>query len=476
MTNFNEMCEAWRGRLIYMAKSRRFIDMQTKMHRHGVGAAVPILVGMFPDADNVERLARGFLADRLFHSVETEDYFPGEGQIVERDGALFANTWAGWHAEDGDVEPFTDFLNALFRRSKVDGERLLSMVAFRARNPTTHVPFAAVLSGPEGDNTLALNALESAFSPYAAYVSPNHVRNAYRSWIRDASLVVVQTGDEMFQNWAARDAFTQIVTSPTDVKSSNFAATSQRHDRNQFFAIMNTSPGADAQVPSRSCYYLVSTEAVPEAVADKLRKFISEGGGRKIMAWLLKRDLTGFKMPNEAPETGASSIIRQEQLLPFERLAEDMLESPVNRVAVWVSESLAWANAMLEKQERGQIVGKQDVWRAEQVIATLPEITIRPWYTAEEISLMFPHVQTARVEKHLRPACVSKELRSGGLPYLSPTDSPKGFVRNGVHKHYFIVSEHERWLDPLTQEQFDAEWAKFPNYREYAEQINSRGT
>jgi hypothetical protein len=127
----------------------------------------------------------------------------------------------------------------------------------------------------------------------------------------------------------------------------------------------------------------------------------------------------------------------------------------------------------MEKAAKGVPVSLADKQRAEQIIATLPEITIRPWYTAEEISLMFPHVQTYRVEKHLRPGFISRELRSGGLPYLSPLDNPKGFQRGGMHKHYFIVAEHEKWLDPMTQEEFEREWAKFPNYRVYAEQINT---
>jgi hypothetical protein len=51
--------------------------------------------------------------------------------------------------------------------------------------------------------------------------------------------------------------------------------------RNQFFAILNTSPGSDALVPSRSAYYLVSTEAVAVNISDNLRKFITEGGGNR---------------------------------------------------------------------------------------------------------------------------------------------------------------------------------------------------
>lgn len=470
---FEDMCAAWRERIVYLARGRRFIDKTTRRTRHGIRSIEPILVSMFPNEPHIERLARSFLQDRMFDTVEHEDYFPGEGFIVERGEARFANTWMGWGEKDGDIGPFRDFCASLFRRSRLDGERLLNMVAWRAQNPTEHIAYGAIVSGDDSDAALFLAALEAAFSPYTVRMGVVQLKNTHRTWMRDTSLVTIASANQAMQMRAFREALQQVISSPIENQNSNSQALAFKAHRNQFFCCISVASGVDIYVPVGSNFYIVSSERVPPELSSNLREFLDNGGGKIITKFLLDRDLSKFVMPHKAPETVASSIAYQEQMTPFERLAYEMRELPVNRVALWISEALEWANAVLDKAARGMLVSAADRARAEQVVATLPDVTIRPWYTAEEISLLFPHVPSSRNEKHLRAASVSKELRLAGLPYLIPTDNQKGFMRGGTYKHYFIVSDHEKWLEPLSQAQFDEEWPKFPNYRAYVEAFNA---
>lgn len=473
---FDEMVAAWKARFIFLARSRRFLDTECRLIRHGKGMIKPLMIEMFEDDPNAHTFATTFLHDRLFTTVDFEDYFPGQPRIVTNDEGTFANMWMGWDEKDGDLEPFMEFTNLLFRRSKMESERLLDIISWRVQHPCDHVPFAAILSGPEPDNAIWIRAIEAAFYPYCVRLSASHIRNPTRVWMRDISLAAMTGGDETIQQFAVRDALTSMIASPTDTRTLQYLQSNQRAFRNQYFCLISSGKAGDAHFPVGQTYYVVSTEKVPDEVYDRLNKFLNAGNGKRIMNFLLKRDLSNFRMPVEAPKTAASEILKAETMLPFERLAEEMLTSKINRVAMWVSESLDWANSILEKSASGKNVSQADVQRAEMIMASLPEVTIRPWYTAEEISLLFPSVQTYRVEKHLRPSCISKELRSGGLPYLIPTDNPKGFMRGGIHRHYFIVSDHEKWMDPISQEEFDREWKSFPTYRQYAEQVNSGKT
>lgn len=488
MTDLNEKYEAWKTRLVYMARGRRFMDMETGLGRHGNKAAAQVLADMYPDDPLSLWQAQNFLGQRLFHTVEYSEYFPGRGHIVEEGSVVYVNNWRGWNEKKGDVTPFTDMIERLFRSSPKDGKMLMDMLAWRMQNPEPHIGYGVVMSGYESDSSLFCAAIEAAVDPHFSRINNTVLRNPSRSWARDSSICVFVGGDEGLKYSHTREMLMQFIVSPIENRING----GSKNDGsalvpvvNRRFTLVTVPRGSETNVPVHAdTYFVVQTEKVGEEISERLRKFLVAGHGKRIMHWLLKRDLSGFVMPRSAPRTMLANVIRSERMKPFERLGKEMLESPINRVAVWVSEALQWAQAVTDKAARDIRVSKSELGRARAIQESLPEVSIRPWYTAEEITLLFPDIEarygdgTKTAHATANPLdsvnYISRDLRSSGLPLLMAQDSPLGFMVAGRYQYYFVVSDHDKWTEPLTQEQFDAAYRNCPNYRNYVAELTRK--
>ena len=125
---------------------------------------------------------------------------------------------------------------------------------------------------------------------------------------------------------------------------------------------------------------------------------------------------------------------------------------------------MAWA----QEAELGQ--DATEARAARLIAASAGHVQIRPFYTPDELLMLFPMLQPKRrgSDRGVSPAgLLSRELRDGGVPFLRNADDPRGFLFNGVRRQYLVVADQDDWRDPITQEDFDRAMANAPTYAEF---------
>ena len=100
---------------------------------------------------------------------------------------------------------------------------------------------------------------------------------------------------------------------------------------------------------------------------------------------------------------------------------------------------------------------------------------MRPFYTAEELALIFPAITRdlfgnrkvySTVAGH-----ISRQLRDAGLRYLECRDDPRGFKWRGQYHQFIIVADHADWMEPIGQGDFERLMRDFPTYGAYRQKV-----
>jgi hypothetical protein len=145
-----------------------------------------------------------------------------------------------------------------------------------------------------------------------------------------------------------------------------------------------------------------------------------------------------------------------------ERLAEEMQTANQHVVVLWIQQALSWAQHA--ELSNNPIQARY----AREIIDSLSAIQIRPWYTPEELSLMFPAIASqlhgVRGPKARAAGQISKELRTAGIGYLRCADDPRGFRWRGSIRQFLIVADPDEWSEPLPQQEFERLMNGFPKY------------
>jgi hypothetical protein len=160
--------------------------------------------------------------------------------------------------------------------------------------------------------------------------------------------------------------------------------------------------------------------------------------------------------------TSEKYMAYMESLSPIERLAEEMQTANEHVVVMWIQQALAWA-------QHAELSNNPLQSRyAREIIDSLSSIQIRPWYTPEELALMFPSIASQlhglRTARARAAGQISKELRTAGIGYLRCKDDPRGFRWRGSIRQFLIVAEAEEWTEPVTQKEFERLMNQFPVY------------
>jgi len=152
-----------------------------------------------------------------------------------------------------------------------------------------------------------------------------------------------------------------------------------------------------------------------------------------------------------------------ENMTPVQRLAEDMRSASTNQVLMWIDSAMMWAaNAEMSNSSA-------EASMAREIISTLSRIPIRPFYSPEELAMLFPMISTSmyganKGGQSTTSGRISKELREGGVPYLECIDDPKGFKVKGQYRQYLVIADHDEWEKPLSQDEFDRMASQWPSY------------
>lgn len=389
---------------------------------------------------------------------------PGEGVTISgENGRPALNLWQGWEPAEGDVTPWLELYDHLFGNMKENQRDLsLNLLAYKAQNPQEKIPLAIVLIGTQGcGKTLWSDCVRDAFSPYGTTISSRSFYGEFQGWL-ERSLIGTMNEVE-----------------PQDLQKGGEVLKALISDLQR---PMNEKYRPARQINSYTFYILTSNKrAVGAFSADDRRMIVVDcppkkdhefylrvvrwreaGGCKALLGYLLNYDLKGWRPPAAAPMTAEKYMAYVESLTTTQRLAEEMRTASEHNIKLWLDQAVAWArvaelgtNAVAAAMARATIDGVQ-------------HYQIRPWYTPEELALMFPSIveQTlgSKFDRTTPSGRISRELREAGVPYLTNIDDPRGFHWKGVIRQYLVVSDFDEWSQPIRQADFERLMKAWPTY------------
>lgn len=387
---------------------------------------------------------------------------PNKAPIVEEDGGVKLNLWRGFTAEQGDVAPWLRLTEHLMRNLPDEYKDFAhNLLAYKAQYPARKVPLAIVLLGPQGcGKSMWAQCVREAFSPYGAAISSHALLSEFNGWIENCLLGVFdeaqathltkgadklktlisekrQSLRDLYRSARQVDSFAMYILTANDRRVGSYA-----QDDRRMFVIDTPKPGA-------------------ESMYTECAEWLAEGGAKHLMHHLLTYDLKGWRPPQRAPMTAEKYMAYMESLTPVQRLAEEISTATQNTVKLWLDSAMEWA--------LGAELVASTATRAREIKDTMGRIQVRPFYTPEELMLMFPAMagQLHGLERggYLTSGELSRQLRECGVTYLRNKDDPRGFMRHGRIQQFLVIAEPHKWSTPLTQAEFDAAMATFPEYR-----------
>lgn len=407
-------------------------------------------------------------ADRIFR--------PNEPRLVETpSGELALNIWEGFETLRGDVTPFFKLTDFLFRNLPEEHRELaLKLVVYKAQNPQEKIPLAILLLAPQegGGKSLWCAIVAEAFGQYGVRLgSRTALVDEFQGWLEGSLFAVIDEVevDDMRHGYErmkgmisdlrrhmnekyrlARQinsyTFYALTTNKTEV------AAFSKHDRRMFVV---DCPGGSA----------LGDDAAQKEFFDPIYEWKNHAhGAKKLMQWMLTVDLGGWKPPQRAPETAEKMLAAEENMGDIARIAQDMLEGKEHAIEFYIRTALGEAEMLVNSQN------PRTAQDARVTLDVLPELQLRPFYTADEIGLLFPAL-TAQLTMNRRtqskPAgVISRTLRENGIPYLRCIDNPRGFWHKGKLRQYLVVADQEHWTGPITQTYFDTLMLSYPRFKQ----------
>lgn len=392
------------------------------------------------------------------------EFRPEEAPVIGTNaGGLALNMWTGWEPEPGDVQPFLDLTAHLMQDLREHADLPIKLLAYKAQNPGQKIPLCPVLVGPQGcGKSLWAECVREAFSPYTAEVPATALAAQFNGWVEKTLVGVInEASSEHLHRYAPQ---LRALISDKRVMLNEKFRVARQIDSYTLYIITSNDRGAGAYSADDRRMIVVSCPKKREqAFYERVARWKNSArGGKALLHYLLNLDLKGWRPPAAAPLTSEKYMAYMESLSPIQRLAEEMMSANYHVVVLWIQQALAWASSA--ELSNNPVQARQ----AREIIDSLQTIQIRPWYTPEELALMFPAIvsqlhgtrQTARASGE-----ISKELRTAGIGYLRSSDDPRGFRWRGMVRQYLIVADHDEWEGvDLSQAEFDRLMKQFPDY------------
>lgn len=403
---------------------------------------------------------------------------PGEGPVITGEhGRPALNLWTGWDPEPGGVTPFLALTEFLFQNMRPEDRELpLKLMAYKAQNPAEKIPLALVLIGQQGcGKTLWSECIREAFSPYGIDITPSSLAGEFQGWL-ERSLVAIINEAKGEDLTAASEQLKALISDLKRPMNEKYRPVRQINTYTMYVITSNRRAVGAFSADDRRMVVVdcppKMTSAVGQALYDSLGQrhgaWFHGGGPRKLLHYLLTLDLRGWKPPNAAPMTSEKYMSYIESLTPIQRLAEDMRTADQNTVVLWLDTALAWAQTM-EVSSNPSMVSAAQATRE-----NVQRYQVRPFYTPEELALMFPSVVQnllgSRFSRGTPSGIISRELRDAGVKYLTSKDDPRGFHWKGRVQQFLIVSDPEEWSPPMSQADFERQMKAFPTYGQLREQ------
>lgn len=391
---------------------------------------------------------------------------PGEGETVAGEsGGVALNMYREIESMPGDVTPFLELTDFVFDelKGRVNYNLPLNLLAYKAQNPQIKVPLAFVLIGSQGSGkTLWSDIVRQAFGAYGYTITPSSMAGEFQGWLERSLFVTVNEakGEDMLR---ASEQLKALISDLRRPMNEKFRIPRQVNTYAQYCITSNNhAVGAFAADDRRMIVVNVPQKQDKEYYQRIVQWMKEENGPKKLMHFLKNYDLHGWTPPDEAPLTASKYMSFTESLTPVQRLAEEMRIADYNMVIYWLAQADEWArNAELSSNPGLAAAGRATA-------ANIDLFQVRPFYTPEELALMFPAIVQTMLGSKFNPStpagAISRQLRDAGVPYLLCADDPRGFKWKGRVQQYLVVSQFDEWRSPVRQSDFDRMMKQFPTY------------
>lgn len=243
------------------------------------------------------------------NQAEAMAYEPGQGSLLP-DGSF--NLWRGWRYEpvQGDVQPFLDLLDYIFKGDKKSMQWFLQWLAYPVQHPGTKLYSACVLWGAQGGTGKSLlgEILDQLYSPHSAIINEERLDGRFNAWQEGVSFCI---GEEITGNDShtfANKLKDMVTRQFVFVEHKGVDATRLRDCTN--YLLFSNRPGAVKLDVQDRRYFVWETprEKLDTAVGTAIsRAMKSEAGMQALMHFLLNVDTSDFE-PKAAPPVTASKL------------------------------------------------------------------------------------------------------------------------------------------------------------------------
>jgi hypothetical protein len=390
-------------------------------------------------------------------------------RVVVTEKGRTLNMWQGWSpSEPGDVRPFLDLHNYIFSEMDEESRELpLKLLAYKAQNPGKKIPLALVLvgTGQGSGKSLWASCVQEAFYPYGVEVAPEAIASQFNGWMERALLAVFNEVEPDDIRGTNAGKLRRIISEKRQHMNEKHRV-ARNIDTFAFCILTSNKRGVAAFSSDDRRMIVVSCPESHRDVRfyDRIGDWFENKGPAKLLRWLLDYDLKGWVPPKRAPMTPEKYMAYMESLSPVERLAEETKTADDNVVAMWVESAIQWAR----QAEVGN--NPQTIKLAQEIMGSLGHVQIRPWYSPEEIAMIFPAISSqlhgSQSSRALPSGAISRELRDAGVRYLRCKDDPRGFRWKGMLRQYLILAQSDEWVEPITQKEFETYMKEFPSFQQ----------
>ena len=459
---------AWieRENLVYDRDTKLFIPKESFVRGSRFSSLKHITVGNAQKRSvNEVSVAEKWLTHPHAQRYSEVLFRPGEGPTVQGEhGRAALNLWTGFDTAEGDVQPFLDLTEYLFSQMRPEDRELpLKLIAYKAQHPAEKIPLALVLLGPQGcGKSLWGEIIRDAFAPYSVDVTSKSFAGEFQGWLEHSLFALINEAEneDMLKGG---DVLKSLISDLKRPMNEKYRPARQISTYTMYMLTSNRrAVGAFAHDDRRMIVIDCPPPLDWEFYFEYVKPWKDGNGPRALMGYLLNMDLGDWRPPASAPMSAEKYIAYTESLSSVSKLAEKMKTATDQTVCVWLDQAMAWGREM----ETCNNAHLASLGRA--TVHNVNRYQVRDWYTAEELSHMFPAIiaetQGRKFDKTTPVGMLSRELREAGVPYLQCSDDPRGFKHKGMLEQYLVVCNFADWKEPLSQNEFDRMMGQWPRY------------
>ena len=414
-------------------------------------------------------VAQTWLSHSMARRYANTLFLPGGSEVVRGDdGRTYLNSWREQRCEEGDVTPWLELTHRLFTDTLgADWNWPVKLLAYKAQNPTRKIPLAIMMIGEQGSGKSLWAALARA--AFGEFGNSRNGKDLGQDWNGFLEKCLLLTIDDVHgrQVRANIETLRTWVSEPRIERHEKFLK-NREVDNYALLILTSNYRDAGAFAHDDRRFLVVGTPEMEkgESYYGPLWDWLhSKQAGPNIYHYLLNYDLDGWTPPVRAPLTAEKRMAFEESLSPFQRLARDMREADANVVESWLRNAEDWAYTVLGSP------GHPETAHANEILSAIQTFPIRPWYTADELCSMFPHMlrdlnmSSGRWNHAATAGKVSTELRNSGIQFLRNSDSPDGFMWRGRRQQFLVVCPSAVDTFDMSQWEFDERMESMTFYK-----------